>query len=143
MGKEYAPSEHKVVFACVSLDPFYQFRRDFFGAKLFDQFVIVDVAFNVPRSYDEVVCRHSSWLRLRFKKSFSNSLQLSQVFHDIEKKIITSLRDNPKQSPEMLERSTRLSPDQVRRGIEWLKLKDLAIVTESKTSMVSLGQKWN
>ncbi|MCH9658366.1 phenylalanine--tRNA ligase subunit alpha [archaeon] len=65
---------------------------------------------------------------------------MSQVFHDIEKKIITSLRDNPKQSPEMLEISTRLLPDQVRRGIEWLKLKDLAIVTESKTSMVSLGK---
>ena len=40
----------------------------------------------------------------------------------------------------MLEISTRLLPDQVRRGIEWLKLKDLAIVTESKTSMVSLGK---
>ena len=65
---------------------------------------------------------------------------MSQVFHDIEKKIITSLRDNPKQSPEMLEISTRLLPDQIRRGIEWLKLKDLAIVTESKTSMVSLGK---
>jgi len=65
---------------------------------------------------------------------------LSQVFHDIEKKIITSLRDNPKQSPESLEKSTQLSPDQIRRGIEWLKLKDLAIVTESKTSIISLGK---
>ena len=65
---------------------------------------------------------------------------LSQVFHDIEKKIITSLRDNPKQSPETLEQSTQLSPDQIRRGIEWLKLKDLAIVTESKTSIISLGK---
>ena len=65
---------------------------------------------------------------------------LSQVFHDIEKKIITSLRDNPKQSPETLEQSTQLSPDQIRRGIEWLKLKDLAIVTESKISIISLGK---
>ncbi|MDH3696659.1 MAG: phenylalanine--tRNA ligase subunit alpha [Nitrosopumilus sp.] len=65
---------------------------------------------------------------------------MSQVFHDIEKKIITSLRDNPKQSPETLEQSTQLSPDQIRRGIEWLKLKDLAIVTESKTSIISLGK---
>ena len=65
---------------------------------------------------------------------------LSQVFHEIEKKIITSLRDNHKQSPETLEKSTRLSPDQIRRGIEWLKLKDLAIVTESKTSVISLGK---
>ena len=97
----------------------------------------------MPRSYDKVICRHSSWLRLRFKKSFSNSLQLSQVFHDIEKKIITSLRDDPKQSPETLEKSTHLSPDQIRRGIEWLKLKDLAIVTESKTSIVSFRKKWH
>ena len=65
---------------------------------------------------------------------------MSQVFHDIEKKIILSLRENPKQSPEILEKSTRLSPDQVRRGIEWLKLKDLANVHESKSSIVSLGK---
>lgn len=65
---------------------------------------------------------------------------LSQVFHDIEKKIIASLKDNPKQTPENLEKSTKLSPDQIRRGIEWLKLKELAIVDESKTSIVSLGK---
>jgi len=65
---------------------------------------------------------------------------LSQVFHDIEKKIITSLKDNPKQTPETLEKNTKLSPDQIRRGIEWLKLKDLAIVNESKTSIISLGK---
>ena len=65
---------------------------------------------------------------------------MSQVFHDIEKKIITSLKDNPKQTPETLEKNTKLSPDQIRRGIEWLKLKDLAIVNESKTSIISLGK---
>ena len=65
---------------------------------------------------------------------------LSQVFHDIEKKIITSLKDNPKQTPENLEKSTKLSPDQIRRGIEWLKLKELANVDESKSSIVSLGK---
>ena len=65
---------------------------------------------------------------------------LSQVFHDIEKKIITSLKDNPKQTPENLENSTKLSPDQIRRGIEWLKLKELANVDESKSSIVSLGK---
>ncbi len=65
---------------------------------------------------------------------------LSQVFHDIEKKIIASLKDNPKQTPENLEKSTKLSPDQIRRGIEWLKLKELANVDESKTSIVSLGK---
>jgi len=31
---------------------------------------------------------------------------MSQVFHEIEKKIITSLKDNPKQTPEKLEKST-------------------------------------
>ena len=65
---------------------------------------------------------------------------MSQVFHDIEKKIISSLRDNPKQTPETLEKSTQLTPDQVRRGIEWLRLKDLAIVVESKSSVIRLGK---
>ena len=65
---------------------------------------------------------------------------MSQVFHDIEKKIINSLKENPIQSPETIEKSTQLSPDQVRRGIEWLKLKDLAIVDESKSSVISLGK---
>jgi len=65
---------------------------------------------------------------------------MSQVFHDIEKKIIVSLKDNPKQTPESLEKSTNLSPDQIRRGIEWLRLKELAIVDETKTSTISLGK---
>ena len=65
---------------------------------------------------------------------------MSQVFHEIEKKIITSLKETSKQTPESLEKSTNLSPDQIRRGIEWLKLKDLAIVEESKSSLLSLGK---
>ena len=65
---------------------------------------------------------------------------MSQVFHDIEKKIIASLQENPIQTPETLGDSTKLSADQIRRGIEWLKLKDLAIVNESKTSVFSLGK---
>ena len=66
---------------------------------------------------------------------------LSQVFHDIEKKIITSLKENPIQTPETLEKSTQLLPDQIRRGIEWLKLKNLAIVDESKSQvLISLGK---
>ena len=65
---------------------------------------------------------------------------MSQVFHDIERRIISSLRNNPKQTTKTLESSTELSSDQVRRGIEWLKLKDLAIVDESKTSIISLGK---
>jgi phenylalanyl-tRNA synthetase alpha chain len=65
---------------------------------------------------------------------------LSQVFHDIEKKIINSLKKNSIQTPETLEKSTQLLPDQIRRGIEWLKLKNLAIVDESKSSTLSLGK---
>ncbi|MFQ5497529.1 MAG: phenylalanine--tRNA ligase subunit alpha [Nitrosopumilus sp.] len=65
---------------------------------------------------------------------------MSQVFHEIEKKIISSLKDNSNQTPESLEKSTHLSPDQIRRGIEWLKLKELTIVNESKTSIFSLGK---
>ena len=65
---------------------------------------------------------------------------LSQVLHDIEKKIINSLRINQEQTPSQLETSTGLSTDQVRRGIEWLKLKDLAVVTETKTSKIRLGK---
>ncbi|HET9008900.1 MAG TPA: phenylalanine--tRNA ligase subunit alpha [Nitrosarchaeum sp.] len=65
---------------------------------------------------------------------------MSQVFHEIEKKIITSLKNNPKQTPEQLEKSTSLSPDQIRRGIEWLKLKELSTVSESQTVSISLGK---
>ena len=56
----------------------------------------------------------------------------------LKKKIITSLKENPIQTPETLEKSTQLLPDQIRRGIEWLKLKNLAIVDESKSSTMSL-----
>jgi phenylalanyl-tRNA synthetase alpha chain len=65
---------------------------------------------------------------------------LSQVFHEIEKKIISSLKENPKQTMEKLEELTGLSSDQIRRGVEWLKLKDLANVSESVTIMISLGK---
>jgi phenylalanyl-tRNA synthetase alpha chain len=41
---------------------------------------------------------------------------------------------------ETLAKSTSLSSDQVRRGIEWLRLKNLANVNESKTVILSLGK---
>jgi phenylalanyl-tRNA synthetase alpha chain len=65
---------------------------------------------------------------------------LSQVFHEIEKKIISALKTESKLTPEKLEKLTQLSPDQIRRGIEWLKLKELAIVNESKNTNFSLGK---
>jgi len=65
---------------------------------------------------------------------------LSQVFHEIEKKIISVLKNESKLTPEKLEKLTQLSPDQIRRGIEWLKLKELAIVNEFKNTNFSLGK---
>ena len=64
---------------------------------------------------------------------------MSQVFHDIEKKILETLQKTPNQTPEQLSKNTELSIDQIRRGIEWLRLKDLALVTESQQVNISLG----
>ena len=65
---------------------------------------------------------------------------MSQVLHDIEKKIIDSLQKKSEQTPEQLSESTELSIDQIRRGIEWLRLKELAQVQESSRIEISLGQ---
>ncbi len=64
---------------------------------------------------------------------------MSQVFHEIEKKIITILKSQSTLTPEKLGELTQLSPDQVRRGIEWLRLKELAIVNETQNINFSLG----
>ena len=64
---------------------------------------------------------------------------MSQVFHDIEKKILETLQKTPNQSPEQLSKNTELSIDQIRRGIEWLRLKDLALVNESEKITFSLA----
>jgi len=65
---------------------------------------------------------------------------LSQVLHDIEKKIIDSLQKKSDQTPEQLSESTELSIDQIRRGIEWLRLKEFAKVNESSKVTISLGK---
>ena len=65
---------------------------------------------------------------------------MSQVLHEIEKKIILTLTKNPTQTQEQLGTSTDLSTDQIRRGIEWLKLKGLANVDESTSSFLRLGK---
>ena len=65
---------------------------------------------------------------------------MSQVFHEIEKKIISVLQKESNLTPEKLEELTQLSSDQVRRGIEWLRLKEIATVNESKTTNFSLGK---
>ena len=65
---------------------------------------------------------------------------MSQILHDIEKKIIDALQKKSEQTPEQLSESTELSIDQVRRGIEWLRLKEFANVIESSKVTVSLGR---
>jgi phenylalanyl-tRNA synthetase alpha chain len=65
---------------------------------------------------------------------------LSQVFHEIEKKIISVLKSESNLTPKKIGELTQLSPDQVRRGIEWLRLKELAIVNESQNITFSLGK---
>jgi phenylalanyl-tRNA synthetase alpha chain len=65
---------------------------------------------------------------------------LSQVLHPIEKTIIKLLRVTPNLTEGQLSEMTRLSIDQTRRGIEWLRLKNLAVVSESEESFVMLGK---
>ena len=65
---------------------------------------------------------------------------MSQILHDIEKKIIESLQKKSDQTPEQLSKSTELSIDQIRRGIEWLRLKEFANVIETSKVTVSLGR---
>lgn len=65
---------------------------------------------------------------------------MSLVLHPIEKKIINALRKHHHLSTDELIEQTDLSIDQVRRGIEWLKLKELAIINEDEKIFVSLGK---
>jgi phenylalanyl-tRNA synthetase alpha chain len=66
---------------------------------------------------------------------------LSQVFHDIEKKIIHSLQPDQILTISEIIKKTGLQSDQVRRGIEWLKLKNLADVKESTDIHFHFGEK--
>ena len=65
---------------------------------------------------------------------------LSLVLHPIEKAMIKILRETQNQTPEEIAEKTNLAIDQIRRGIEWLRLKNLATVLESEKSLVSLGK---
>lgn len=64
---------------------------------------------------------------------------MSQVFHEIEKKIIKALQENESLTDEKLMDATGLSPDQTRRGIEWLRLKKIIDVQESQDISVLLN----
>jgi phenylalanyl-tRNA synthetase alpha chain len=65
---------------------------------------------------------------------------MSQVLHPIEQKILRSLLEKQNLTPEELCEKTQLSIDQVRRGIEWLKFKELVQVKESEKNFVALGK---
>ena len=64
---------------------------------------------------------------------------MSQVLHPIELKIVNFLKDKENSTPEELEKFTDLNIDQIRRGIEWLRLKNFAKVVDIEKSLISLG----
>ncbi len=66
---------------------------------------------------------------------------MSQVLHPIEQKILKTLSEKKNLTPEELANITKLSLDQTRRGIEWLKFKNLSNVTESEKTVVTLGKR--
>jgi len=65
---------------------------------------------------------------------------LSHVLHDIEKQIVKALQSEPNLTEEQLVQKTKLSMDQIRRGVEWLRQKKLADVGETIKISSSLGK---
>ena len=65
---------------------------------------------------------------------------MSHVLHDIEKQIIKVLQSTPNLTEEQLAQETKLSMDQIRRGVEWLRQKNLADVTDTTNLSYSLGK---
>jgi len=65
---------------------------------------------------------------------------LSHVLHDIEKQIINVLQSDPDLTEEKISQETKLSMDQIRRGVEWLRQKKLADVSDSINISLSLGK---
>src|SRR5215212_5793203 len=61
------------------------------------------------------------------------------AFHPIEQSILRSLSDNDHVRVDSLVASTGLSIDQIRRGVEWLKFKNLISIKESSTQRVFLA----
>ena len=62
------------------------------------------------------------------------------VLHDIEKQIVKALQSEPNLTEEQLVQETKLSMDQIRRGVEWLRQKKLADVSETIKISSSLGK---
>jgi len=65
---------------------------------------------------------------------------LSHVLHDIERQIVKALQSEPNLTEEQLVQETKLSMDQIRRGVEWLRQKKLADVSETIKISSSLGK---
>ena len=65
---------------------------------------------------------------------------MSHVLHDIEKQISKLLQLTPNLTEEQLAHETKLSMDQIRRGVEWLRQKSLADVRDSTSISYSLGK---
>ena len=65
---------------------------------------------------------------------------MSHVLHDIEKQIVKALQSEPNLTEEQLVQKTKLSMDQIRRGVEWLRQKKLADVGETIKISSSLGK---
>ena len=65
---------------------------------------------------------------------------MSQVLHPIEHKIIKTLKETPNITREELAKNAQLTIDQIRRGLEWLKYKNLIDIHESEVFFVSLGK---
>ena len=65
---------------------------------------------------------------------------MSKVLHPIEHKIIKTLKETPNVTHDELAKNAQLSIDQVRRGVEWLRYKNLVEVHESEVSFASLGE---
>ena len=65
---------------------------------------------------------------------------MSHVLHDIEKQIIKLLQSTPNLTEEQLAQETKLSMDQIRRGVEWLRQKKLADVTETTNTSYRRGK---
>lgn len=66
---------------------------------------------------------------------------MSQVLHPIEQKILRILLEKQNVTPDDLSKEAGLEIDQVRRGIEWLKFKDLIKTDEAEKSFVKLGKR--
>ena len=65
---------------------------------------------------------------------------MSHVLHDIERQIVKALQSEPNLTEEQLVQETKLSMDQIRRGVEWLRQKSLADVSDSIRISYSLGK---